>query len=370
MNYVNDNRIVMTLDAGGTNFVFSAIQGNQQKVDEIRLDSEADNLENSLANIIEGFSRIKKSLSSKPVAISFAFPGPADYPNGVLGDLGNFPAYRGGVPLGPILEEKFKLPVYINNDGDLFAYGESIAGFLPHINEKLESAGNPKRYKNLMGVTLGTGFGSGIVHNDELFLGDNSIAGEIFLLRSKLIPFENVEESASIRGVQRVYCNESGAENDSVPSPKEIYDIAIGEKDGNQEAAKEAFNHVGQVVGDAISSAVTLLDCLVVVGGGLSGANSLLMPSIINEMNSYYELPNGSKQKRLLANVYNIDDENDLHKFLENSSETMLLNGTNKIVRFDLTKKIGVGTTRIGTSKAIAIGAYNFALHQLDKKIV
>lgn len=219
-----------------------------------------------------------------------------------------------------------------------------------------------------MGVTLGTGFGSGIVHGEELFLGDNSIAGEIFLLRNKLIPIENVEEFASIRGVQRIYCNESEAENDSLHSPKEIYDIAIGERDGNQDAAKEAFNKVGQAVGDAISSAVTLLDCLVVVGGGLSGANSLLMPSIINEMNSYYELPNGSKQKRLLANIYNLDDENDLHEFLENSSETMLLNGTNKIVRYDLTKKIGVGTTRIGTSKAIAIGAYNFALHQLDKK--
>ncbi len=34
MKYVNDKRIVMTLDAGGTNLVFAAIQGNEQILDE------------------------------------------------------------------------------------------------------------------------------------------------------------------------------------------------------------------------------------------------------------------------------------------------------------------------------------------------
>ena len=42
-----------------------------------------------------------------------------------------------------MLEEKFGIPVFINNDGDLFAYGEAIAGLLPFINSKLEEAGSP-----------------------------------------------------------------------------------------------------------------------------------------------------------------------------------------------------------------------------------
>ena len=103
------------------------------------------------------------------------FPGPADYPNGIIGDLGNLPGFRGGVALGPMLEEKFGIPVFINNDGDLFVYGEAIAGFLPYVNGLLEKAGSPKRYKNLFGVTLGTGFGGGIVRDGELFIGDNSM---------------------------------------------------------------------------------------------------------------------------------------------------------------------------------------------------
>jgi glucokinase len=49
---------------------------------------------------------------------------------GIIGDLENLPTFKGGVALGPMLEEIFNIPVFINNDGDLFAYGEAIAGLL------------------------------------------------------------------------------------------------------------------------------------------------------------------------------------------------------------------------------------------------
>ena len=72
------------------------------------------------------------------VAISFAFPGPADYPNGIIGGyLPNFPSFREGVALGPFLQEKFGVPVFINNDGDLFAYGEALGGTLPEVMQSL-----------------------------------------------------------------------------------------------------------------------------------------------------------------------------------------------------------------------------------------
>jgi len=186
MDHQNEERIVMTLDAGGTNFVFSAIQGGEEIIEPISLPSNADNLERCLNNLVQGFQKVQNRLPEKPVAISFAFPGPADYPNGIIGDLGNLPAFRGGVALGPMLQEKFKLPVFINNDGDLFAYGEAIAGFLPEVNKLLEKAGSPKRYKNLIGITLGTGFGCGIVRNGNLHIGDNSVGAEIWLIRNKI----------------------------------------------------------------------------------------------------------------------------------------------------------------------------------------
>ena len=103
MDPYQDKRIVMTLDAGGTNFVFSAIQANKEIISPITLPSHADNLDACLSTLVEGFSEVKKKLSSNPIAISFAFPGPADYPAGIIGDLPNLPAFRGGVALGPML---------------------------------------------------------------------------------------------------------------------------------------------------------------------------------------------------------------------------------------------------------------------------
>ena len=168
MDTSHDPRIVMTLDAGGTNLKFTAIRGNQLLFDPIYIPTEADQLDRCLANIVHGFTQVKAHCPQPPVAISFAFPGPADYPAGIIGDLPNLPGFRGGVALGPMLEDRFSIPVFINNDGDLFVYGEAIAGFLPYVNDLLEKAGSPKRYKNLFGVTLGTGFGGGIVRDGEL----------------------------------------------------------------------------------------------------------------------------------------------------------------------------------------------------------
>lgn len=367
MNYKNDNRTVMTLDAGGTNFVFTAIRGNEEIIEEIRLPSNADNLDKCLANITDGFTQVQNKLTEKPVAISFAFPGPADYPNGIIGDLGNLPAFRGGVALGPMLKKKFGLPVFINNDGDLYAYGEALAGFLPLVNSELELKNSPKRFKNLLGLTLGTGFGAGIVRDNNLFLGDNSIAGEIWLVRNKLNPTLNIEENASIRAVIREYKKYSNMPVEEGITPKDIYDIARGEKDGDADAANKSFSILAEAVGDAISNAVTLIDGLVVIGGGLSGASELFLQKIVDEMNSKFTRADGSGFKRLVANVYNLEDAAQMDKFVNGSVRQIKVYGTDEVVNYDPEMRIGVGISKIGTSKAVSIGAYSFALSMMDK---
>jgi len=106
--YRNDSRTVITLDAGGTNFVFGAMRANEFIVEPITMPSNADDLDKCLATLVSGFEQVIARLDCKPVAISFAFPGPADYPNGIIGGyLPNFPSFRDGVALGPFLEEKF-----------------------------------------------------------------------------------------------------------------------------------------------------------------------------------------------------------------------------------------------------------------------
>ena len=367
MKLVDDKRIVMTLDAGGTNLVFTAIQGNEQIIDEIRFPSSPNDLEKMLSTLVDGFKEVKAQLKEAPVAISFAFPGPADYPNGIIGDLPNLPAFRGGVALGSFLENKFDLPVFINNDGDLYAYGEAISGFLPEINQKLKEAGSPKQYKNLVGLTLGTGFGAGIVRDGNLFIGDNSGAGEIWLLRNKLSPKLNIEEHGSIRAIKRIYAEAADIDITTAPEPKDIYEIARGEKEGNKDAAVKAFKDMSEACGDAISNAITLIDGLVVIGGGLSGASNVFMPLLVDEMNSNYTRSDGSEFRRLVQKVYNLEQEEELTKFLKGSTRELEVFGTDKKVKYDPEARLGVGISKIGTSKAISLGAYAFALNQLDQ---
>ena len=221
--YSRDNRVVITLDAGGTNLVFGAIQANKFIVEPITLPSHAEDLDKCLAAMVEGFRAVIGCLSEKPVAISFAFPGPADYPNGVIGGyLPNFPSFRDGVALGPFLEATFGIPVFINNDGDLFAYGEALGGALPQVNARLEALNSSKRYKNLVGYTFGTGFGVGVVIDNRLNRGDNSCV-ETFCLRHKKMPEIIVEDGVSVRAVKRVYGELSGDPNHGL-EPREICD--------------------------------------------------------------------------------------------------------------------------------------------------
>lgn len=362
----SDPRTVMTLDAGGTNFVFSAIRGGEEIIEPVRYPSNANDLNICLQSIFAGFDEVYKKLPSKPHAISFAFPGPADYPAGIIGDLGNLPCFRGGIPLGPMLREHFNIPVYINNDGDLFAYGEAIAGFLPLVNKKLREAGSSKQYRNLFGVTLGTGFGGGIVHNGELFIGDNAAGAEIWLMRHKNGQ-TFVEEGASIRGIRREYALLAAIPFDDSPEPKDIYLIAKGEKEGNQKAAVTAFEKFGQVVGDALANAITLIDGLIVIGGGLAGASEFFLPALVNEMNAPFASLGGKPVNRLEMQVFNLEDEKEFAIFATGKETEIYLPGNQHKLKYDPMKRTGVGLSVLGTSRAISLGAYAFALFRMDK---
>ncbi|MGH8023565.1 MAG: ROK family protein [Limisphaerales bacterium] len=364
--YDQDSRVVMTLDAGGTSFRFSAIRGNQRITDTVTTPSNGDHLKKCLANIVAGFAEIKKRCPGAPAAISFAFPGPADYPAGIIGDLPNLPAFRGGIALGPMLKQRFGIPVHINNDGELFTFGEAIAGFLPYINGLLEKAGSPKRYKNLFGVTLGTGFGAGIAREGEMFAGDNSNASQIWLTRHKFIPKTNVEEGVSIRAIRRVYAEEAGIRFADAPDPRLIEQIALGEAPGKRAAAVESYRRLGEVAGNAIGNALALIDGLAVIGGGLSKGWRLFLPALVAEMNDSYRAPTGETFRRLPQPAFNLEEPSQLKQFLAGKIRSVTIPGSRKKIRYDSLQRIGVGLSRLGTSEAIAIGAYAFALSRLD----
>lgn len=363
--YIHDNRIVITLDAGGTNFVFSAMRGCRFIEEPITRPSNSHDLQLCLDTITAGFEEVISRLGNeKPEAISFAFPGPADYRNGIIGGfLPNFPSFRDGVALGPFLHAKFGLPVFINNDGDLFALGEALCGVLPEVNRRIREAGGKQRYANLLGYTFGTGLGIGSVINGRLNTGNNSCV-ETFCLPNKHHTGLIAEEGCSIRSVKREYARISGDRRDL--EPYEIFRIAEGEAVGDREAAIRSFELFGEIAGDVFATAVSLTDSLVVVGGGITGAAKYIMPSLLREMRSALSTADGTGVNRLQMKVYNLDAPEEFEEFMRGESREIPVPGTGTTVTYDPQKRTGVMISRMGASQAISAGAYAYALSQID----
>lgn len=365
---MNEQPIIFILDAGGTGFKFSAVQESREIIEPFTIPSAAPTLEEVLQKLITGFHECEKRCGTKGSAISFCFPGPADYPNGIIGDLENLPSFKGGVPLKAMLENEFQIPVYINNDGDLFAYGEALSGLLPEVNKLLEQQRNPKRYKNLLGVTLGTGFGGGIVINKVLLNGDNSAGGEINRHRNPLYHQTSAEDSISIRAVRRVYSREAGINLDDTPHPFDIYKIAMGQLPGDKEAAQKAWDEMATALADVLANAISLIDGIIVIGGGLSGAWPVFMPTLIKKMNEPFTGLNGQPLSRMETEAYNLMDPQDMIRFTEKQGKMVKVPFSDQLVWYDPTKRVGVGITKLGTTSAVAIGAYAYAMEKLKEK--
>ena len=91
--------------------------------------------------------------------------------------------------------------------------------------------------------------------------------------------------------MRRVYAQEAGIPFDQAPDPREINQIASEKAPGNSSAAKEAYRQLGVVVGDAMGNVLTLVDGLAVIGGGVSNAWRLFLPTLVDELNSTYTGP-------------------------------------------------------------------------------
>lgn len=353
--------VILTVDAGGTNFVFSIVRNGIIWSDSVSLSAEVNSEAACTKCLIKGFEKMQAQTKEPVSAISFAFPGPADYRNGIIRNPPNFPGISSDYPLKTILESHFGLPVFINNDGNLFAYGEALAGMLPSINKQLKQRGSTKQFHNLIGLTLGTGIGAGLVFNDILLIGDNSAAAEIHNLMDPNHEDWNIEESISIRAIQRIYENQHKHIAGTKLSPREIYEIAKGLRHGEKEAALIAFQIYGQALGLAITSLITLFDGLVVIGGGITAAWDLFAPSMFSAINGPYENPEKGKAPKTTVKVFDYQNKEEAERFLNGD----LIQKKEASSKQDSMPRTAVILSENKASHSISLGAYYFALDQL-----
>lgn len=100
----------------------------------------------------------------KLVGVGIGAPGGIDAKKGVVTQSPHLPLWK-NVPLRNLLAEDVGLPVWVDNDANCFALGESTFG-------------NGKGAKNLLALTLGTGIGGGLMIDGKIWHGDSGMAAE------------------------------------------------------------------------------------------------------------------------------------------------------------------------------------------------
>jgi glucokinase len=85
-------------------------------------------------------------------------------------------------------------------------------------------------------------------------------------------------------------------------------------------------------------------------------------------MNASFQSLDGHSVPRLEISVLNLENPYELAKFLENQSIEIKVPFSDKTVNYNPSRFVGVGVSRLGTSKAVSVGAYAYALAELEKK--
>ena len=129
-------------------------------------------------------------------------PGIVNVKTGMVETAANLGFY--GVPIKEYLEKKLLLPVLVENDANAAAWGEFIAGAGKEVPP--ESLGI-QCYSDLVSITIGTGIGSGIIINGEIFRGSNGLAGE---LGHTVIELDGRDCPCGRKGCINMYASASG----------------------------------------------------------------------------------------------------------------------------------------------------------------
>ncbi|MCB9247552.1 MAG: ROK family protein [Ignavibacteriales bacterium] len=230
---------ILGIDIGGTNIRVGLVKDNEL----VRIESTLIKKAGSESDILNDlYLQIDQFSNEKISGIGIGVPSVVDVEYGVVYDVQNIPSWK-EVHLKEILESKYSIPVYVNNDANCFAVGEKYFG------KAIE-------YKNIIGLIIGTGLGAGIILNNKLYAGKNCGAGEF-----GMIPFrENNYE---------YYCSGQYFINEYGTTGKALFDKAKN-KDAK---ALRIFKEFGSNLGEAIKMIMYSIDPEVIILGG-SGSRS------------------------------------------------------------------------------------------------
>jgi len=242
---------VIGVDLGATNIRGAVVSGESlSDIVSVRIHSDG-----TVDDVLEDIYTVIDALMGPGVAgIGIGVPSVVDVENGIVYDVQYIPSWV-EVPLKRVLEARYRKPVFVNNDANCFAVGEYYFG-------------KGKGVSSMVGLTIGTGLGGGLIINEKLFAGYNCGAGEIGLLPYGGRVLEYYASGSFFRNVYGL---------DGV----EVWEAA-GRGDAQ---ALELYGELGTHVGQAIKAVIYTYDPeLCVLGGSVSQAYNLFSATMWKEI--------------------------------------------------------------------------------------
>jgi len=245
---------IIGVDLGGTNVRTGRVfNGEIEDIFSRKISSEAFE-QIVLDEVIES---IHKVFDNSISAIGVGVPSVVDPEKGIVYDVQNIPSWK-RVELAKILEKEFKVPIKINNDANCFVLGEKYFG-------------KGKNSQNIVGLILGTGFGAGLVLNNNLYMGTNTGAGEF-----GMIPFKDHD--------LEYYCSGQYFVNEYSLSGEEVYQLAKQKS----EMGTKIFNQYGKNVGEALQIIMLAVDPeKIILGGSVSKSLDFFMDGILETLKKF-----------------------------------------------------------------------------------
>jgi glucokinase len=280
---MKDRDLYIGVDIGGTHMRTALIDGygNIHKHQKVQTDIAKGAVQTS-ARLVNQCSRlVNEALENqrKVESIGLGVAGKVDHLGGRVIFSPNLP-HLNGYPLAVELEQHLQVPVFIENDANLFGIGEHWLGAGRHID-------------NWIGVTLGTGVGGCLILNGGLWNGDDlgymgeightivdphgpwcvcGLKGCLEAHSSGRALMEGVEGAVSEKELNsgRLYDLCTTGEL----TPEQVYQSA---RRGNA-TANRMFERMGWALGLAIANLFTFLGIRhAIIGGGVSASWELFI---------------------------------------------------------------------------------------------
>lgn len=254
------------VDLGGTN-IRAGIRENDSIFNRRQAPlTEKLSLESTLDQLID---LIKPLVSPDVKGIGIAVPSIVDSKNGVVYDVVNIPSWK-RVELKSILEKEFNVLVQVENDANCFALGEW-------------SYGKAKGHRNVVGITLGTGVGSGLILDNKIFSGNRGGAGEIGYLNYKDRDFEFYGGSFFFQEMHHT----------------SAFELSQRATAGDAQAMK-IWDEYGTHIGNLIKSVMYAYDPEVIVfGGSISNAFALFESSMNRTIATGFHFPSSMSKLKI-----------------------------------------------------------------------